>query len=320
MNVAGRDVVRFSAWTELLPLRQGCRVAADNLPMHVPPRQHDTTTRGLAHERDVNVGVMRLQPSLCRAEVNGETRHLEPRVTRVLLAFCQNVGAVLTRDDLTARCWDGVVVGDDAINRVIGKIRRLAERSHAGFLVETVRRVGYRLIVSETSADIEDSDYQSKSIKPLGHGRTVVPVVAVLPFDGKEGPEARSLAEGTTDCILSSLARDAGVAVVSKVRSNPFRGERKGDAARTLGANQLVDGAVSVHGDEVRIIIYLIESVSGLTLWSEQFKGTIADPFSLQQTASTKVREALIQAGADQDAWPVAHKAQHDPPRPDLSK
>ncbi|MGZ9114872.1 MAG: winged helix-turn-helix domain-containing protein, partial [Brevundimonas sp.] len=85
----------------------------------------DQTARGLAHERDFTIGAMMFRPSLCEAEIGGEVRHLEPRVALVLLALGQAEGSVLSRDDLIARCWDGVVVGDDAINRVIGKIRRL---------------------------------------------------------------------------------------------------------------------------------------------------------------------------------------------------
>lgn len=264
--------------------------------MNAPLIELDVTTRGLAREQDVTVGTIRLQPSLCRAEIDGEPRHLEPRVTRVLLALSKAAGAVLSRDDLITLCWDGRIVGDDAINRVIGKIRRLAEGSQSSFQIETVPRVGYRLIQSDPSLPDADAARPPEA-KEWPATSPMVSVVAVLPFDSEGGPEACSLAEGATDCILSNLARDAGVAVVGKPYSSHFCGARKGDAARALGANRLVDGAVSVHGDVVRITIFLIEGISGLTLWSEQFNGTVADPFTLQQAGAMKVREALCPGG-----------------------
>lgn len=78
---------------------------------------------------------------------------LEPRVMQVLVALAQANGDVVTRDDLMLRCWEGRVVGDDALNRVIGKIRRLAARPDSGFALETIRKVGYRLITAPASAE-----------------------------------------------------------------------------------------------------------------------------------------------------------------------
>lgn len=265
--------------------------------MNAPPTNPDLTARGLAHERDFALGGMTVRPSLCRAEINGEARHLEPRVALVLLALGKSEGSVLSRDDLIAWCWDGVVVGDDAINRVIGKIRRLAECPDAGFLIETVPRVGYRLVRADDQASRDANEGQTVRMDAGDEARRPEAMsdrrVAVLPFDGEGGPDAASLAEGATDCILSSLARDGGLSVVGRPDSSRFRGQRKRNAARALGATQLVDGAVSISGDEMRITAYLIDGTCGLMLWSEQFRGTTADPFALQQLSAVRVTEAL---------------------------
>lgn len=74
---------------------------------------------------------------------------LQPRIMQVLVALARRRGQVVSRDDLTDACWGGRAVGEDAINRCIQAIRRLAE-SHGGFKVQTIPRVGYRL--SETAA------------------------------------------------------------------------------------------------------------------------------------------------------------------------
>ena len=53
---------------------------------------------------------------------------------------------MVSRSDLIDRCWDGRVVGDNAINRVISRLRQLAANDDGGdFEIETIPRVGYRL-------------------------------------------------------------------------------------------------------------------------------------------------------------------------------
>lgn len=69
----------------------------------------------------------------------------EPRVIQVLVALTDARGSVLARDDLLRLCWEGRIVGDDAINRAIAEVRRIATVVGASFEVETVSRVGYRL-------------------------------------------------------------------------------------------------------------------------------------------------------------------------------
>ena len=74
----------------------------------------------------------------------GEETTVEPRVMQVLVALWRNAGEVVSRDRLIAVCWEGRVVGDDAVNSCVAKVRRIGE-SYGVFAVDTVPRVGYRL-------------------------------------------------------------------------------------------------------------------------------------------------------------------------------
>ncbi len=107
----------------------------------------------LAGEADFVLGGLRISPST-REIARGDLREmLEPRVMQVLVALFQADGRVVSRDELIARCWDGRIVGEDAINRVIGRLRRLSETDGAAsFAVETIPRVGYRLLAKATAA------------------------------------------------------------------------------------------------------------------------------------------------------------------------
>ena len=67
---------------------------------------------------------------------------------QVLVALFR-AGAIVTREELTQRCWDGRVVGDDSINRVLSRIRHIAaDFGQGSFSVETITKVGYRLNVA----------------------------------------------------------------------------------------------------------------------------------------------------------------------------
>src|SRR5688500_10310049 len=114
----------------------------------------------LARRVDFKLGAATVRPSVRTVDGPGGSAAAEPRVMQVLLALADAEGAVLTRDDLIRSCWNGQVVGDDSINRAISEIRRIARETAAGFVVETIPRIGYRvsgISGSETAAANDDS-------------------------------------------------------------------------------------------------------------------------------------------------------------------
>jgi len=103
----------------------------------------------LAHEAPFRVGTLEVRPETCELVGAGQTHVVEPRVMQVLVALHQAGGHVVSRDDLLRRCWSGRIVGDDAIHRVISRLRHDAEKVGAPFRVETITRIGYRLVEAE---------------------------------------------------------------------------------------------------------------------------------------------------------------------------
>lgn len=79
---------------------------------------------------------------------NGEHHHhLEPKAMAVLCCLYQAQGQVVSRDRLMAEVWQGSIVSDHALNRVIAELRRTLGDSHANpRYIETIPKRGYRLI------------------------------------------------------------------------------------------------------------------------------------------------------------------------------
>ncbi|MDB5451796.1 MAG: transcriptional regulator, CadC [Caulobacteraceae bacterium] len=109
----------------------------------------------LVRERTFRLGSVEVRPR-SREVVGAAGREvLEPRVMQVLVALARAGGEVLTRGDLTASCWDGRIVGEDAINRVLSRLRRLCEGlAGDSWNLETISKVGYRLTVTGAAEPI----------------------------------------------------------------------------------------------------------------------------------------------------------------------
>jgi tetratricopeptide (TPR) repeat protein len=104
------------------------------------------TTARLAALGDFTLGLAIVSPSTRTMAGPGGTADMEPRVMQVLVVLADSAGQVVTRETLFERCWGGVYVGDDSLNRAVAAVRKLAADVAGGsFAIETIPRTGYRL-------------------------------------------------------------------------------------------------------------------------------------------------------------------------------
>ena len=98
---------------------------------------------------------------------------------RVLTALATLPGEVQTREQLLHECWDGIVVGEDSLNRAIAAIRRaLRETGVADLQIETLSKTGYRLMLtSETPQAVSAS---GSPTQPKQSGKPGLPRRAIL--------------------------------------------------------------------------------------------------------------------------------------------
>lgn len=119
----------------------------------------------LAHEPPLHIGAILLCPPT--RELIGPDRRavLEPRVMQVMIALAQTPNEIITRDELIIRCWHGTTVGENAIHRVISRLRQLAEQFGGAFAIDTINKVGYRLRSIETAPSSEQL-FQAQQTDP----------------------------------------------------------------------------------------------------------------------------------------------------------
>lgn len=94
-----------------------------------------------------SLGLLQIVPATLEVITPAGAERVAPKVMQVLVVLAGAHGATVSRSALIEQCWGDRIVADDAVNRVIAHVRRLGERSDAAFIVETIPRVGFRLIV-----------------------------------------------------------------------------------------------------------------------------------------------------------------------------
>jgi DNA-binding winged helix-turn-helix (wHTH) protein/tetratricopeptide (TPR) repeat protein len=201
----------------------------------------------LAHEPAFHIGDVAVHPAIRQIERGSRRQTLEPRVMQVLVALARARGGIVTRDELIETCWDGRVVGDDSINRVLSRIRRVAADLGGGtFAIETIARVGYRLVGPGSSEGIQaraaaPSRQPAFSRRMLVGGAAAIATLAVggaVAFwaapkgPGEPAARARSLFDQAV-IIRHEDNRQALAFLREAVRISPEYGEAWGALALT---------------------------------------------------------------------------------------
>ena len=266
----------------------------------------------LAEKPDFDLGGLRVSPARREVHMAGQRRELEPKVAQVLVALASAQSEVVSRDQLIEQCWDGRIVGNDALNRCIVALRHLAkEFSPEPFEIRTVARVGYCLMPAGSPAR---SGRRGKNIRiALACLLALVLISAVLSLGmalfGRVRPRPASIAvlsfrnlsagdpyfaEGIGEEILGQLAREPQFRVAGRVSSGQFGNDPDvREVARQLNVEYVLEGSVRTQGDSVRVNADLIRARDSTRLWSDSYDGKLDDIFAIQQRIGGAIARAL---------------------------
>ncbi len=118
-----------------------------------------------------------------------------------------------------------------------------------------------------------------------------VVAMIVLPFtsngsagDAKNGDASAAIASLITDELTTTLSSAGGIRVISRETATTFH-SRTVDAARVgaeLGVAYLLEGSTSMRGDSLRVNIGLVETATGIRVWSRRFERSGPDRLAIQ--------------------------------------
>src|SRR5207248_8211301 len=99
--------------------------------------------------------------------------------------------------------------------------------------------------------------------------------VAVLPFKYRgSNADLTSLAEGLTEDIVTGLSRFSYLKVIARSSTRRYANESVDirSAGKELGARYAMEGSLRQAGAKLRLVVQLVDAVSGAHLWAENYE------------------------------------------------
>jgi TolB-like protein/Tfp pilus assembly protein PilF len=164
-------------------------------------------------------------------------------------------------------------------------------------------------IVFEFAAGSYVPRIRSKTEAPAVAPATI-PTVAVLPFANLSACSDHDyFSDGLTEELIHALTKVNGMRVVAWSSAARLRGVEQEvlEARRRLQAANVLTGSVRISGSQLRVRAQLIDTETGVYLWSETFDRQMQDVFAIQEEiARNIVRTLRIQLAGGPDKAPLA--------------
>lgn len=224
---------------------------------------------------------------------------LKPKVFHLLLVLVQNSGRVVCKDELMKKVWSDSFVEESNVAVGICKIRKLlGGESNGHTYIETVPRRGYRFVASVTEISQPASDRSvSDSVEGValdGYAHCGKGTIAVLPFKLIGTTGCDYLRVGMADALITRLTN------LTQVTVRPTSSIRRYDGAqdpilagRELSVEWVLDGSVQKAGKRIRVTAQLVNVANGVLLWADKFDEKFTDIFSVEDSISEQLVNAL---------------------------
>lgn len=142
--------------------------------------------------------------------------------------------------------------------------------------------------------------------------------IAVLPLENLSGDSSQEyFADGMTDELITALAKNRSLRVISRTSTMQYKGVRRPrplrEIARELGVDGILEGSITHSGGRVHMTVQLIQAATDTHLWAESYdrdlKEASALPLELSQTIARQVQLAVTDSTPRSPINPEAHDA-----------
>jgi TolB-like protein/DNA-binding winged helix-turn-helix (wHTH) protein len=143
----------------------------------------------------------------------------------------------------------------------------------------------------------------------------VISSLAVLPLDNLSGDSSQDyFADGMTDELITMLAKDSSLRIVSRTSVMQYRGARRPlpEIARALHADAILEGSVSRSAHQVHMTLQLIRADTDSHLWADSYErdaNDLALPDEAAKAIANQLHRAVPAVKAIRYVSPAAHDA-----------
>jgi eukaryotic-like serine/threonine-protein kinase len=158
-----------------------------------------------------------------------------------------------------------------------------------------------------------------RGMMEMASGDVAAHSVAVLPFANVgHDTSTEYFADGMADELTTALGRVPGLKVAARSSSFTFRGRNVGaqDIGKALHVGTVLEGSVRREGGRLRVTAQLVNTASGLALWTDSYERQMKDVFQVQDELARAIAAALYPAlagGAGDSAAAMRVAAAHAP-------
>jgi TolB-like protein len=227
------------------------------------------------------------------SHVSGKQTALRAQSLAVLKALNERAGMLVSKDDLIAKVWPGVVVTEDSLVQCITELRKaLQDNDHA--IIRTLPKRGYLLEKARVPAVPRGMSALSafgQAAPAIDHAKKRN-CIAVLPFANlSTDADQDYFADGLTEDVITDLSNVPGLFVIGRNSSFAYKGKAQNikQIALDLGARYVLEGSIRKSAQRLRITVQLSDAETGLHVWAERFDREPADMFSLQDELTAKI-------------------------------
>ena len=140
--------------------------------------------------------------------------------------------------------------------------------------------------------------------------------IAVLPLVNLSGDATQDyVADGMTDELITSLAKNRNLRVVSRTSAMQYKGVKRPlpDIARELNVDGILEGSIERAPNSVHMTVQLIYAPTDSHVWAESYDRDLNHAYSLpeelSQTIAKEVKAATSPAPVQRYISPEAHDA-----------
>jgi DNA-binding winged helix-turn-helix (wHTH) protein/tetratricopeptide (TPR) repeat protein len=243
---------------------------------------------------------------------NDQPIALSPKAFKTLLALVEGRDRVVKKEELLNTVWPDSYVEESNLAQNVFVLRKVLgdEKSDHRFIV-TLPGTGYRFVAPVK--EISNEPASEEAAGPVESKATNS--IAVLPFKSLESDSADDfLGLGLADALVTRLSNlnqlqvrpTFAVLRYQHLQPDPVL------VGRELKVDSLVYGVFQRDGQQIRVSVQLVKVQEGTTLWAATFHENFTNVFSIQDSISEQVAQALALKLSGEEQWQLTRKYKHN--------